>query len=267
MKTGLLFTEVHEISLDRYGRLILDGDYEENKVKENEILYIRYRFEDYTAEELRFIKRMLGECAHTIHICDIDLNHERFIEIYDTIKEYFGNKVAIFGRIILTDEDLITDSENQLRLERLEGYNTNIIAKLDKVSLVDKTTQLNLQHIKAIEMKLFKSYGLKGVGICNSPFTNNTNCCLNALYVRELGALYGDEETAVAVAGHEGLNGHGCGCVRCVHIDYDIVGKEEKKAVVEKKEKVAKTSKENTNSSKSVKQKKAKNPTFVDFWI
>lgn len=265
MKTGLLFTEVHDISLDRYGRLILEGDYEENKVKENEVLYIRYRFEEYTAEELRFIKRMLGQFEHTLHICDIDLNHDRLMEIYDTIKEYFGNKIAMFGRIILTDEDLITGSDNQLLLERLDGYNTNLIAKLDKVSLVDKTSQLNLQHIKAIEMKLFKTYGIKGVGICNSPFTNQTNCCLNALCVRELGAIYGDNETPVAVASHEGLNGHGCGCVRCVHIDYDIVGKEEKKEVTEKKEK--KTSKENTNSTKSTKPKKTKNPTFVDFWI
>lgn len=270
MKTGLLFTEVHEVNMDKYNRITLNIEAEDNKVSIFDAIYVRYKFKDYSSEELRFIKSMKEKFKHSVHICDIDLNNENVMETFNNIREYLGKDVAIFGNISITDEDLITNANNELGLEKLDRFNNNLLSKLDRITLVDNTTKMNLQHIKSIELKMFRSYGVKGLGLCNSPYTNKSNCCISAMFARELAAIFGDEKTAVAVASHENTDGNGCGCVRYQHINYDITildntepNKEEdgdSKSSKEKKEKKEKTHKEKTAP-------KPKNPPMVDFWI
>ena len=270
MKTGLLFTEVHEVNVDKYNRITLNIDAEDNKVKDTEAIYVRYKFKDYSPEEFRFIKSMKNKFKHSVHICDIDLNSENVIELFNSIREYFGKGVAVFGNIEIEDIDLITNADNEMMLEKLDKFNSNLLSKLDRVTIIDRTTKMNLQHIKAIEMKMFKSYGIKGLGICSSPFTNKTNCCISAMFARELAVVYGDEQTAVAVASHENTDGNGCGCVRYQHINYDItvVDDTEPKKEDESEDSEEKAPKE--KKEKAPREKKApkpKNPPMVDFWI
>lgn len=221
MITGLRFNKIVKVELDRFNKVTVLVDGEEERVGVKEVPYVRYQFKEYTDEVIQFIYDVKRSFEHSVHIIDIDIFQAGVQNaIAERLKNIFDNGVAIFGSIDINDD--VLDSINMLDVV-VEGLNT---IAFDRVILRDKSTRLDQEKFIRLRKHLFQKHVIKEVGLCESPFTDVTNCCLSAERSRHLAAKYGDSETATAVLTHQGGLCTGCSCVKSVLVDNDLLPKE-----------------------------------------
>ena len=138
--TGLKFKKIVKVELDKHNKIKVDGE----RVGIKEVPYIRYDLGNYTVQELSFIEEMKEKFPHSVHIVDVDLQHEHVEVQMGMIKENIEN-VVIFG--IYTLDDSTKDNYEKV-LQDLRNVNIMVVEKL---VLRDKTTYMMLPEFKKLE--------------------------------------------------------------------------------------------------------------------
>ena len=260
MITGLTFNKIVKVELDRYGKVTVNVDGEEQRISIKEVPYVRYKLDEYTDDALLFVDTIKKLFVHSVHIIDIDI-YQGMVQnaVAEKIKNVFDNQVAIFG--IININDSVLDNINMLQAT-LGGITKSLF---DRFIIKDGSTRLDNEKFIMLRKYLMTTHGIKDVGLCSSPFTNEDNCCISAERARHLGAIYGSDEVATAVSTHQNHCANGCFCVRSVTITGDLLAKEGTKKA-ETKEKEPKQPKEK-KESKPKKPAKPKIQSVPDEWF
>lgn len=264
MITGLTFNKIVSVELDRFNKITINVDGEEERVGVKEVPYVRYKFSEYDEDTLMFIAKMREKFDHSAHIVDVTV-YQGMVQnlVAERIKNLFNNQVAVFGMIPINDNSL--DS-----LEMLDAIVGGINkSTFDRFIIKDESTRLDFEKFMAIRKYLLMNHNIKDVGLCGSPFTNEENCCISAERARQIGAAYGGDDVATAVSTHQNMDcSNGCYCVRSYLVTSDLLPKESnKKATKEKKEPKEKTPKEKNNTPKEKKPAKPKIQEVPDVWF
>ena len=223
MITNILVKGKHELNVNEKRKIKVGGQILEI---DKDIPMVRYRFEDYTDEDIDYIKRVSAELNKPVHMVEIKLN-EKTEDIFAKIKA-IGN-IAVSIRIDVDNQDV----------ESGIIKNVEILTKLeaDRYVLVDKSDTLDMVHFNKIADYIKNATGIKrdSIGICNSPLAFDELSCLPAVKAREIMAKYSTTgDVALPTAGHQTEDGC-CGCIRHLVVACDLVKVGEAKG---KKEKV-----------------------------
>lgn len=226
MITGILFNEKHKIFIDNYNKFNFPidminksmgdtVDYEDKcRTSVKDILYVRYDFHNPSLDDFDFLDYNMKIFKDSIHIFVIDLKklfeYNKFEEYIDKLSKY--ENVVKF--ISLDCTELESDTLDYIKRLGEKVYINRIILK-DNVEF----DNVKYNIIKYALKKL--GYSQNQIGICGSPFTNENNCCIPLLFLKELISKYGTNGTAMAVSGYK-MSKFGCSCVRYIVVDRDI---------------------------------------------
>lgn len=183
------------------------------KIKISDIATIRYRFSNYTKEDVDYIKQSLKQFKHSTHIVEmnVDNNIVSNVEALSTIYD----KVAKFGYIDINDNDVENNSVDGLYINRLAQLRETYGFKFDRLMLRDNSSTLFTVSLNKMKVMLARTFGynMQDIGVCNSPLSHfDNNACLTALTARKLAVYYNDDPIAVPSNKAE----TGCGCLKAL---------------------------------------------------
>jgi len=197
---------------------------------EKEIPIVRYRFKDYSEDDLQYITNNMKKFKASAHLVEIELS-EKTAEQHKLFGDAMqGNlKVAKFLRIEVDDKDMSEGCLVDSKLQQLESVKS---LYFDRYILVDKTTFLDYINTKRLISYVSKFMGVRegDVGICGCASSFGGDQCLSAVKAREIMSIYtniGSNEAikiALPTANHEDMSN--CGCIRHMIIESDIKIKE-----------------------------------------
>lgn len=238
MITGILFNEKHKIFIDNYNKFNFPIDMinksmgdtvdyaDKCRTSVKDILYVRYDFHNPSLEDFDFLDYNIKIFKDSIHIFVIDLKklfeYNKFEEYIDKLSKY--ENVVKF--ISLDCTELKSDTLDYIKRLGEKVYINRIILK-DNAEL----DNIKYSSIKATFKKI--GYSQSQIGLCGSPFTNENNCCVPLLLLKELISRYGTNGTAMAVSGYT-MSKFGCSCVRYIVVDRDIGEENSYKQIVNK---------------------------------
>lgn len=218
MIISIALKDKHIVNLDSYGRLWINND---TKVSLKEIPFVRYKFNQYTTDELKYILDMRKKFKHSVHMVEIPLD-ENILDYLNILKDV--DHLVRYIYIPIYDDDVVNglNEETVSLIKKLLDYDTEIdrIMIKDNSSTLDNIRSLRLKKQIADILKI----NMNGIGICNSPLSfDSRNACLTAVKARELAAKYHHEDDLIALpsANHETMNT--CGCIRYYTINHDII--------------------------------------------
>lgn len=242
MITGIALTGMYKIGISASNKIKTpDGVI----VDLEKIPFVRYRFQKYGEEELKFIveNKKRFPCAHIVEIV-LDEN------TFDTINaiEDMDDMIAKIIYVDITDKEVtdgLSDETIEL-LEQLPEYN------FDRLSIRDKSDtlfQLALDRLKR-QVKEATDIREKDIGVCGGPCCfMDGNACLTALRAREIVSMYSNQENdAVSSANHEGKLENvddldycvnKCGCVRYHIFNKDTEAPSSRQSGTDKTKKVS----------------------------
>lgn len=215
---------------------------------EDEIPFIRYRFETYGDQEYNYIRDMQSKFKNSVHLVEIKLdeNTEQILSNFETNFQ----KIAKYIYADITDTEVNQATLNQTTTELLAKISNH---NIDRIMFKDKSTSLNVVSFKKMITPLIKSTGIKEdhFGICSSPLSFGDYACLTAVKARELMSIYKDEyDLTLPTANHQCMNC--CGCIKYTIVENDLPAPAETKQPGVKK---ATNSKENNSEDKHQKPK------------
>lgn len=215
--------------------IVLTGRYNigvngNNKIKVNDKLiemkdipFIRYRFNEYTEEDIEFIKKNKEKFNGPIHLIEISLN-DKTRNVLDMVNSM--EDVPKFIYVPINDEDIAMGIKDNT-LELLKGISDYFF---DRVMIKDNTSMLYPLAADKIKFKIEEALNgaipARDIGICGSPlsFRNNTTegqACLTAVWARKIMAEYSSTpDIVVPSASHECMTC--CGCIQYFVVDHDL---------------------------------------------
>lgn len=205
--------------------------YYENKPisVEKDVPIVRYRFGEYSGEDLEYILRMMKIFKNSAHVIEFELS-EKTSEQYDKLSETLGGeaKVARFLRVVIDDTDAGCGEIYSDKMKLLDGLRDKYF---DRYMLVDKTSFLDYITTKRLMRNAAKYLGVRDgdVGVCGCASSFGGDQCISAVKARELMSMYtansdGESKVALPTANHEDMNQ--CGCIRHIIIEHDIEARE-----------------------------------------
>lgn len=242
MVTSIVFTGKHNVGVENE-KFMLGGD--KNSIKD--VPFVRYRFDNYTQEEIEYIKRQQLKFKYSTHLAELQLSSLTAEQI-GLITSQIEN-IAIFIYVPITD----TEVSVGLSAEIIENLKSIASSMYDRIMLKDKSTSLYLVSANNLKAQIASVIGIKAeeIGICGSPLSFGTEPCLTAIKARELISLYSlNDGCAIPSANHQCMNT--CGCIRYVVISSDVPA-----PVSKKKTSTSSGSKANKSSKTKVKVNKA----------
>jgi hypothetical protein len=215
MVTSILLRKAYKIGVNSKGNIKL-GD---ETVSIKDIPFVRYRFDSYTDEDIRYINEMHDKLTYSTHMIEVDaLKNKGDIS---SIRE----DSVIFLYIGIDDTNVNNESIGQENIEAIgkyTGYN------IERVMIKDKSSSLDYMTLSKMIGEVSKITGIKKdkIGICGSPLSFNEDMmCLSATRAREIMTKYnGNTEVALPTAKHQCMEC--CGCIKYIEIEQDILAVE-----------------------------------------
>lgn len=226
MVTSIVLTGRYNIGISQSGKIKTpDGVLVDIK----DIPFVRYRFEEYTDEDLEFISANMKKFP-CVHLVEINVN-DNGLWALEQINMAEMN-VAKMLYVPVGDNEVANGFTDEV-LDCLENM---CDFEFDKVNLKDISTTLYpaaVDKLKA-EVASITGFTVNEIGVCGGPccFING-NACLTAVKARELLAAYSNDEDTCVVpsANHEGnldkLDNavdcvNKCGCIRYHVFTFDM---------------------------------------------
>lgn len=186
---------------------------------EKDIPFIRYRFDNYGADELDYIDRMMKQFSASTHLAEIKLN-ANVLNTITLLSQRFNN-IAKYVYIDITDEEIKTESLSAEKLQQLQSIKE---FKIDRFMIKDRSTMLDNLSFRRVTKQLATLLGKNDdglYGVCSSPLSFGDLCCLTAVKARELMSTYSSvADVALPSANHQCMNC--CGCIRYMVVDSDL---------------------------------------------
>lgn len=243
MVTSIVFTGKHNVGVDSNEKFMLNGD--KNSIKD--VPFVRYRFDNYTQEEVDYIKKQQEKFKYSTHLAEVTLS-ELTAQQIDLITSQIES-IAIFIYVPITDKE----AEQGLSEGIVKNLQSISTCMYDRVMIKDNSSSLYLVTANELKAEISKVLGIKAedIGICGSPLSFGTEPCLTAIRARELISLYSlNDGCAIPSANHQCMNT--CGCIRYVVISADVPA-----PVSKKKTSAPSKSKSGKSSKAKVKVNKA----------
>lgn len=205
MNTSIVLTGMHSIGVDSTGRFMV----KDTKVSIKDVPFVRYRFTEYSDDELIYIEVMKKKFNYSSHMIEITLTADTK-KIMDKVKRI--ENLIKFVYIPIDDSDVMNGiSEEKIRLlQEIDGEFFDRLMIKDNSNTLDAIGSIRLkkQLSELVEMEY------TDIGVCSSPLSfDGKNACLTAVKARELSAEYAEsDEVALPSANHECMNT--CGCIR-----------------------------------------------------
>ena len=202
MINNLVIKGMYRIDLDKKGNI--SG----TETKYNEVPAVIYDFE-VRDEAVQYIKDVGKVFSNSIHIVKLRIDskiHEKFSLIHEA-------GVDLVKFVLVPVDDTLRISNEHLDL--LFTLKDNI----DRVIIEDNSNSLFYFDLDRIINSLV-SIGIseKRIGVCSKALSNEENCCLSALVLRELAA----EKEVDCVLPTKRMQ-TSCGCLRWIEINEHII--------------------------------------------
>jgi hypothetical protein len=254
MITSLKIMKPVEVAVGSAGKFKVNGG-EALDIKD--IPAVRYCFDKYGIDEVEFIKKMMGIFKHSVHVVEFSVHQP---ETYEAVHNEIQN-VAFIAHFDITDElakSQVYSVDDQSVLAALRTVPVN------RLMLNDKSNSLDYIGMSALikAASVVTGINARNIGICGSPYTDSSNCCMNAAIAREWSAKYNHVgEGALPSANHDNKDCGNCGCLRYEVVESDIIAvySEAKKGFMNAPSGKAKAEKSSDSAEpKEEKPKKAK---------
>ena len=218
MITSIVVNGTHSIAMNNSRKILVDGN---TLSVDNDIPFIRYRFDGYGDNEVQYIDRMIKQFNKSTHLVEIEANESTHSTL-ELLNTSFTN-IAKFLYVTVTDHDVDNEA---LRQEVVNIIADAVSFGIDRVLFRDKTTKLDLvsvkRFIKQCRQSVKKSEDF--FGVCQSPLSfsdRGSLACLNAVRAREIMSMYSPvADAALPTANHQCMNC--CGCIRYIVVKADI---------------------------------------------
>lgn len=214
MISNLVLTGRYKIGLDKNDKFIMD----DSKLSTKDVPFIRYRFSEYTQDDVEYIKSMKKTFKHSTHLLEFILSDKTKTELNFMLGSI--EDIATYIYVPITDEEVLRGL-SELQLGLLSNIKNEVY---DRIMIKDNSKTLHLVSANKIKKQISEATGFKetDIGICSSPLSFSGEACLTAIRARELTALYSSsEECAIPSANHECMNT--CGCIRHKVVTSDII--------------------------------------------
>lgn len=217
MVTSIMLTGMYNIGISSNNKIQTP---EGVIVDLQDIPFIRYRFDRYGEEELKFIANNKKKFP-CVHLVEINIGSDT-PDIISKI-EYISENIAIMLYVDITDEVVDNKAFSDEVTEWMEDVAD---CRFDRLNLRDKSTKLFNSDLDIIKKEAASIMGLraKDIGLCGGPLCfMEGNACLTAVKAREILANYADrDDVVVPSANHEAKLGanegkdylNSCGCIR-----------------------------------------------------
>ena len=257
MIASLVLTGKYNVGISESGKVKIDG----NTLSLKDIPFIRYRFDHYGEEEIKFINENMTKFVGPVHLAEVTIC-DNVIDIL----EKMNTKLAKFVYIPLDDEIVATSKLPDNVTSVLEEFDDD--TPCDRIMIKDNTSMmyplLANRYKLLIEDATGCTFESKDIGVCGSTLSFRSDdtpgqACLTAVWARRIMAAYADnDDIVVPTASHECMNC--CGCIQYLVVNEDIP------APSSAKKKSAET-KAKSNNSGEPKPKKEKKATGASVWI
>ena len=246
MVVSLVFKDKHNVGINSYGNIKID----DKKIATKDIPFIRYRFDKYSDEELKFIESNMQKFENQVHLIEIPVDENTLTLMNKINANKAFESLVIFLYLSVTD-DVAVNGFSEFTESVLDGV---CDFRFDRIMLKDNSKHLYMTKANELKSQVASITQIKAadIGICSSPLSFRSNetdvgqACLTAVWARKLLAEYAKdgEKIAVPSANHECMDC--CGCIKHIVIDRDWASPEGKKASGngEKKAKEPKAAKE-----------------------
>lgn len=200
--------------------------YDGNILDLNEIPFVRYKFKEYTDDDIHYIEenKKIFPC---VHIVEITLNKDAK-SVLEKIQNL--NNIAVMIYIDVSDNEVCNGFSDDT-MELLDDILQYQIAKINIRDMSDTLYSLAITNLKK---QISEVTGIRAehIGVCGAPHCfHDGNACLTAIKAREILAEYSEkEDVPLPTSNHEGtLNKiddntlvNKCGCIRYYVYDKDI---------------------------------------------
>lgn len=226
MVTSIVLTGMYDIGVSSTGKIKTpDG----NVVELKDIPFVRYRFQHYGEEELKFIMNNKKKFP-CVHVVEITLDSDT-ADTLNKIEELETN-LGVMVYVDVTDTEVANKGFSEETEELLEDISE---CKFDRLNIRDKSTSLFSVDLMKLKKELRSLTGIKEdeIGVCGGPMCFiNGNACLTAVKAREMLAKYSEhDDSVVPSANHEGKMDNAdniescvnrCGCIRYHIFNHDM---------------------------------------------
>ena len=255
MITSIVLKDRYNIGVDNNERFQL-GD---NKVKLDEVPFVRYRFENFTEKDKDYITGMMNKFKYSAHLAEVTIK-EGFEEQVRFLNDAFENLI-VFLYVPITDEMVTNNSLGEREIGLLGRLDSMMV--YERIMLKDNSNSLYLVSANKLKKQVesLTGFSAREIGICSSPLSFGEDACLTAVRARALESMYVEnDKCAIPSANHECMNC--CGCIRYNIIEHDL------EAPIGKKNAggSAKSKKESTASNGDAKHKKRSSKKVMSAW-
>lgn len=224
MIQSIVMRGMHHIGTDQKGKFNI-GDI---KTSIKEVPFVRYRFEHYTAQEIAYIKRMMGQFDSSTHLVEVSLSdqtHAELSAIADQIED-----IAVFIYVPIINEEVESEKLSIVNQVNLESIKNDMY---DRIMLKDLSSTLYVVSANMLKSQISAITGFESadIGICSSPLSFGPECCLTAVRARELATLYSKKDDGALPSSNHECMGR-CGCIRYSEINSDIMAPPSKQKAV-----------------------------------
>lgn len=219
MVTSIVLTGMYDIGISANNKIKTpDGTVIDLK----DVPFVRYRFEKYGEEELKFIanNKKKFKC---VHLVEIDIAEDT-PAVIDKLNEISKN-IAVMLYVDVTDQVVVDKTFSDEMIEWMENAAD---CTFERINLRDKSTSMFNSDLDILKKETAQIMGVrpKEVGVCGGPLCfMDGNACITAVKAREILANYSDtDDVVVPSANHEAKIGanesemnfclNKCGCIR-----------------------------------------------------
>lgn len=221
MITSIVLPERYKIGVDKFGKFNLD----DIKLSIRDIPFVRYRFKEYSLDDVGYIKNMINTFSYSTHLMEVDMegNFDSSIEqMVDAIEN-----LVVFVYIDVDNEIVASENFREDQIENLHKL-IKVMPYVERVMIRDKSTTMHKISGDKLKKILCNTLKIKDnmVGFCQSPLSMiEGQACLTAAKARELATNYNNnEDCPVPSANHERRTSYCdcCGCIKYEVVTHDI---------------------------------------------